>query len=82
MMSGDACQTLIIGKQSVESLAKKVDLVSISPVSALVDVRTGGRLAARFMQTESGGVELSTMTTLLHDIFLCRLSIVATTRRG
>jgi hypothetical protein len=70
LMSGASCQTLIVSKHSTESLAKKVDLPAVSPVSALVDTRTGTRLAARFTQTDSGGVELSTMTTILNDIFL------------
>eukprot|EP00966_Prymnesium_polylepis_P020183 465448-Prymnesium_polylepis.1 len=69
-MSGDACQTLIVTKQSRESLAKKIDLDTVSPESTLLDQTTGRRRKARYIQTDSGGVELSTMTTILDDIVL------------
>ncbi len=70
LMSGDACETLILSTKSVETLAKKIDLAAVSPESTLVDPTSGARRKARFIQTDSGGVELSTMTTLLNDILL------------
>ena len=69
-MSGDAAQTLVVSKMSVEVLAKKVDLDAVSPVSTMTDPDTGHRRKARFIQTESGGVELPTMDTILFDILI------------
>ena len=70
LMSGDACQTLIVSKQSRETLAKKINLDAVAPESTLVDPITGNKRKARFIQTESGGIDLSTITTILDDILV------------
>eukprot|EP00966_Prymnesium_polylepis_P193254 4479310-Prymnesium_polylepis.1 len=70
LMNGDAVQTLIVSKQSTETLAKKIDLDAVSPESPLVDAATGRKSRARFIQTDSGGIELSVITTILDDVFL------------
>ena len=70
IMSGDLCQTLIVSKLSRETLAKKIDLGAVSPERSFADGTTGRRLKARFVQTESGGIDLSTITLILNDILL------------
>eukprot|EP00966_Prymnesium_polylepis_P114642 2649300-Prymnesium_polylepis.1 len=45
-------------------------LDAVAPESTLTDRITGRKRKARFIQTDSGGVELSTMTTILEDIMI------------
>jgi len=68
--SGDTGSTLIVSKVAVETLAKKIDLVAVAPEATLVDPATGQKRRAQYIQTDSGGVETSTMPIILKDIFL------------
>eukprot|EP00966_Prymnesium_polylepis_P310868 7182523-Prymnesium_polylepis.1 len=47
-----------------------MDLTTVGPVSTLVCPSTGEKLPARFTQTDSGGVEISTMPLIVSDIML------------
>ena len=75
-MSGAAAPTLIISQLSSTALAKKIKpftLDAVGPVSALVDPTTGKPRGARYVQSDSAGMESEMMPMFLEDIVLTSL---------